>query len=83
MFLTQMPSLTPPDKTLALALRRARERRNKTQEGIAYEAGVTVTTLGRIERARINPSWTTVRDIANALDLTLVELARAVEQEEG
>jgi transcriptional regulator with XRE-family HTH domain len=42
---------------------------------------MTVTSLARIERAQANPTWTTVAAIADALGVTLVQLARAVEKQ--
>ncbi len=69
------------EPALAGALRALREARGDTQEDIAYRAGVTVGSLARIERGDSNPSWSTVCNIADALGLTLVELARAVERQ--
>jgi DNA-binding XRE family transcriptional regulator len=37
--------------------------------------------MARVERGQTNPSWTTVRRIAMALHISLVQLARAVEQQ--
>lgn len=51
-----------------------------TQEDTAYEAGITPGSLSRIEGARSNPGWTTVERIAQALDVTLVDIASAVER---
>lgn len=67
------------DPTLASALRRFRRERGNTQEDIAFSAGITVATLGRIERGAANPRWTTVRRITGALEITLAELVLAVE----
>jgi len=78
-----MPSLTPADKSLAAAIRRLRDERGQTQEAIAIAAGLTLSSFGRIERGQIGPAWTTVRNIAEAFDLSLIELAEAVEREEG
>ena len=52
-----------------------------TLEEIAHTAGVTTDTLGRIARTQSEPKWTTVRAIAQALAVSLVELAEAVEAE--
>ncbi len=67
------------DQTLAGALRRLRRHRGTTQEGLAHDAGITVTALARIERGETNPRWTTVRHIVSALDISLAELVVAVE----
>jgi transcriptional regulator with XRE-family HTH domain len=49
---------------------------------VAFGAGLTTLTIRRAEQATVTPSWGTVRAIAQALDLSLVELAKAVEREE-
>jgi DNA-binding XRE family transcriptional regulator len=42
---------------------------------------LTVGTLARIEVGKANPTWTTVRRIAEALEIRLSDLGRAVESE--
>jgi transcriptional regulator with XRE-family HTH domain len=54
-----------------------------TVEALAGEAGLNTNTLGRIELTRSDPSWTTVRALAGALAVTLVELTEAVEAHEA
>lgn len=71
-----------PDPALAAALRELRGARGLTQEELAHAAGLTVTALARIERAKANPTWATVRRIAAALDVTLADLGAAVERAE-
>ena len=68
------------DRDLAAVLRKRRERLGRSQEALAYEAGVTVATLARLERGESNPTWGTVMRIIAALDLSLVDLGRAVEK---
>jgi len=75
-----MPATDPADQALAATLRRLRRRRGQTQEDLAYDAGITVAALGRIERGRSNPAWTTVMKVACALDLDLAMLEAAIEQ---
>jgi transcriptional regulator with XRE-family HTH domain len=70
-----------PDRELAAALRVLRARDGRSQEALAHDAGLTVTALARIERGQTNPTWTSVRRIAEALGITLVQLARAVEKQ--
>jgi transcriptional regulator with XRE-family HTH domain len=72
-----LPSGADPD--LARALRTLRERQARSQEAVAHEAGVTVATLARIERAQANPTWLTVRQIAEALGVTLRDLADEID----
>jgi transcriptional regulator with XRE-family HTH domain len=50
-----------------------------TQEVVAQRASITVAHLSGIERGHANPSWAAVVAIAEALDVSMVDLARAVE----
>lgn len=77
-----MTGLPTSDPSLARVLRRVRKKRGDTQEDVAFEAGLTLATVQRAEGAQVMPSWGTVRAIATALGLSLVELAREVEREE-
>jgi len=67
------------DKTLGAVLRGVREERGLTQEVVAFHAGITTGTLARLELGDSDPSWSTIRSVANALDLSLQDLAAAVE----
>jgi transcriptional regulator with XRE-family HTH domain len=64
---------------LGAAVRRLRERNGVTIEALAYQAGITTSPLARIELVQATPGWDTVRNIAKALGVSLVELAKAVE----
>jgi transcriptional regulator with XRE-family HTH domain len=77
----EVPPPTSPDRHLAAVLRILRERDGRSQEALAHDAGLTVTSLARIERGQANPTWTTVVAISAALNVTLVQLARAVEKQ--
>jgi transcriptional regulator with XRE-family HTH domain len=79
MFL-MMSSPIQADADLAATLRRLRLERGDTQEDLAHRAGLTVAAFARIERGQANPTWTTVRRIAGALDITLAALGEAVER---
>jgi transcriptional regulator with XRE-family HTH domain len=70
-----------PDLALSELLKQLREDREITQEELAFEAGITASALSRIERGINNPGWTTVRRLADALDVTLVQLAKGIERE--
>ena len=74
-----VPRRSTPDLDLAVVIRRMRQERGATQEALAYRAGLTTGTLARIELGQASPAWATVRGIADALDVTLVEIAAAVE----
>jgi transcriptional regulator with XRE-family HTH domain len=73
---------TTPDPALGVAVRGLREGRKLTREALAYQAGITTNTLAGIELAQSAPGWDTVRSIARALGLSLVDLASAVEAAE-
>jgi putative transcriptional regulator len=68
----------PPDRALADTIRALRTERKMTQQDLAMAAGLTLGAIARIETGRVNPTWLTVRDIADALDISLVELARRI-----
>jgi transcriptional regulator with XRE-family HTH domain len=70
-----------PDPVLAGVLRRLREDRGLTMEALAFKSGVSISSLGRIELGRSSAAWSTVRQITDALGISLVELAAAVESE--
>jgi transcriptional regulator with XRE-family HTH domain len=76
---SSMPRPPAPDPILAALLRRLREERGLSQEALAYKAGITAGSLGRIELAQSSPAWATVRQIARALDVTMAELSASVE----
>jgi transcriptional regulator with XRE-family HTH domain len=76
-----VPKPSKRDCALAIVLRRLREQRGQSQEQLGYRAGLTAGALARIELAQSAPAWATVLDIAQALELSLVDLATAVEEE--
>jgi transcriptional regulator with XRE-family HTH domain len=77
-----VPRSPTPDPALAAVLKHAREQRGITQETLAFHAGVSVGTLGRIETARTVPSWDTVRRIIDALNITIPQLGKLIEDQE-
>jgi transcriptional regulator with XRE-family HTH domain len=82
MFL-KMSAPAQPDKSLADTLRTLRLERDLTQEDLAHRAGLTVAALARIERGQANPTWTTIRRLAVALEISLAALGGAVEASQG
>jgi transcriptional regulator with XRE-family HTH domain len=56
-----------------------REERGITREVLAFRAGLTAGALAHIELAQSVPRWNTVRRIAKALGVDMVELSAAVE----
>jgi putative transcriptional regulator len=71
-----MTSSSPVPSGLGKAIRRLRTEGDLTQEGLAHAAGTTAATISAIERGLSNPSWGTVEAIADALGVTMVEVAR-------
>jgi len=69
-----------PDPSGA-TVRRLRHERGITQEALAFDADVTIATLSRIERGVSGPKVATLRKIAVALNMSLVELVTTVEQD--
>jgi transcriptional regulator with XRE-family HTH domain len=55
-------------------LKDARFRAGLTQVELAEKAGVTQTTVARIERDAVEPEVTTVRKLAAALGVTISDL---------
>lgn len=73
-----------PDPALGKVLRAIREREPKrSQEHVGFNAGVTAATIGRMEMGVSRPEWGTVRAVADALGVSLVNLAAAIEEAEG
>jgi transcriptional regulator with XRE-family HTH domain len=68
-----------PDFILAELLKQLREDREITQEQLAFDAGLTASALSRIERGINSPGWMTVRRLAEALDVSLADIATEVE----
>jgi transcriptional regulator with XRE-family HTH domain len=82
---TTLPGVPPPaapDPALARALLALRQRSGQSQESLAHAAGLTVTAYARLERGQTNPTWATVRAVARALDLSLAQLGKAIDQAE-
>lgn len=77
--LSAVPRAPKPDPALASVLRRLREDRGLTREALAFHAGLTTGSLARIELGQSSPGWDTIRKVAKALGVSLVELATAVE----
>jgi transcriptional regulator with XRE-family HTH domain len=61
---------------LAAVLKRLRRERKMTQEAVAWNAGIAVATLAKIENAQTATGWDSVCRIIAALDVSLVELAK-------
>jgi transcriptional regulator with XRE-family HTH domain len=64
-----------PQPALGKAIRELREAREVSLRALAPKAGLTFNTLSLIERGEANPTWQTVRQIAEALGVSIGELA--------
>jgi transcriptional regulator with XRE-family HTH domain len=73
---TRSPKIDP---ALAAAVRRMREERGLSLEALAFRCGINPASLDGIERAQLEPTWSTVRGIVRGMDAALVELVAAVE----
>jgi transcriptional regulator with XRE-family HTH domain len=52
-------------------IRRLRQQKGLTQEELAFEAEIHLTSIGRIERGKRNPSLLVMASIADALSVPL------------
>lgn len=59
---------------LAEKLREVRKKKGFTQEDLAYESGLTLSQIARIETRKINPTVSTMFKIARTLDVPVSEL---------
>lgn len=62
-------------------MRRRREARGLSQEGLAADAGLHRNTIGLLERGERMPTILVVQQIAAALGTTMSELLAEVERE--
>lgn len=51
-----------------------RVKRNISQEKLATKAKISATGLGRIERAEVSPTITTLEKLAEALEIDFMDL---------
>ncbi len=61
-------------RAFGLHLKKIRREKKVTQEKLAYDTGLELSQIGRIERGVINTSISNVFDIAEALGIEPVEL---------
>ncbi len=61
-------------KAFAIQLKKIRIREGFSQSQLAFESGITLSQIARIETARINPTLSTVFTIARTLNVTLADL---------
>lgn len=75
-----MPRPSTIDPKLAAALRAMREQAGLSQEELAHEADLTTGAVSRIERGKMNPSWSVVQSILVALKADLSDLQAAIDR---
>ncbi len=61
-------------KAFAIHLKKVRNEKGFTQEDLSYGADVSTSQIGRIETAQINPTLSTIFQIARALDVPASKL---------
>ena len=77
-----MPEPSNQQRALGGAIRYIREREGMTQEDLAHGADVHATWVSRIESGRFDPRWSSVRQLAIALDVKLLEIVALAEANE-
>ncbi len=71
----------PLQRRFGIVLRRLREAAGVSQESLAATANLHRNYVGLLERGQRMPSLLVVQQLADALDMTMAELVRQVEQE--
>src|SRR5688572_4278263 len=73
----EVPLLDKGLKALAARIRELRERMGLTQEDLAVRSRISVSFISMIERGERSPSYETLVQLAEALEVPLSELFRA------
>lgn len=73
-----MEAKSPELVALGQAIRDLRNRSGLSQQDAATKSGINRTYLGQVENGRRNPTFATLIWIARTLDISLVELVRAL-----
>jgi len=61
-------------KAFAIHLKKIRIREGYSQSQLAFESGLSLSQIARIETARINPTLSTVFTLARTLSVSLSDL---------
>ena len=70
-----------PEKAFGRALRKAREKRGLSQDGLAHKTGYSRNYVGQIERGEKNPTLRIILDLAEALEVRAATMIAFVESE--
>lgn len=73
------PAMSPrgnitPKQALGLAVRKFRQKRDLTQEALAYGAGLSLSTLARMETGANEPRISTIMRLAHELGVSAATL---------
>lgn len=71
-------AMPDPLDIFAANLRRLRQERGLSQEGLAHDAGLNTTHVAKIERTEREPGVRTVAKLANALGVPAAELFEGI-----
>lgn len=66
-------------EVIGLAIRRVRQRRQKSMRAVERDAGLGQGALSPIERGKRQPRWGTIRRVAQSLGVQPKEIAEEVE----
>lgn len=75
-----MPDAPTPQAAVGRAIREIREREGLTQEELAHRAGYHLTWVSRVETGTQATGWPTLKRLADALDVRMVEVAAVTER---
>jgi len=75
-----MPS---PKTAIGRAIREIRLREGLTQEELGFRAGLHPTWISAIETGRRDPRWSTIKQIAEGLGTSEVEIVALAKRLEG
>ncbi len=70
------------ERALGREIKRVRESLQKSQEALAFDAGIHRTYVSLIERGRKSPTLTIIAKLAKALNMRPSELLRRVEDQQ-
>ena len=75
----RMPRRLTPQLALGLAVKIRRQELSRTQEQLANDSGLHQRWISNVETGKRNPSYASLRRLADALGLTTSELIAAAE----
>ena len=60
-------------------LKELRDKRALTQQELATKAGISITTVSRLEKAKVKASLKTTRALAAAFDIGIEEMRQIID----